>query len=76
MGNFYFAQLEEIERFGLTTIYVDFENLQDFTMNEEMDVLAQAIAQQYYRYNKSKLIWLIQISSILDSRTTSIYQEI
>src|SRR5438477_3683651 len=31
MGNFYFAQLEEIERFGLTTMYVDFENLQDFT---------------------------------------------
>ena len=50
MGNFYFAQLEEIERFGLTTMYVDFENLQDFTVNGETGVLAQAIAQQYYRY--------------------------
>ena len=76
MGNFYFAQLEEIERFGLTTMYVDFENLQDFTVNGETGVLAQAIAQQYYRYGKPKLIWLIQVSFILDSRTTSIYQEI
>ncbi len=50
MGNFYFAQLEEIERFGLATMYVDFENLQDFTVNGETGVLAQAIAQQYYRY--------------------------
>jgi MCM N-terminal domain len=49
IGNFYFAQLEEIERFGLTTLYVDFENLQDFTVNGETGVLAQAIAQQYYR---------------------------
>ena len=49
IGNFYFAQLEEIERFGLTTLYVDFGNLQDFTVNGETGVLAQAIAQQYYR---------------------------
>jgi len=51
ISNFYFAQLEEIERFGLTTLYVDFENLQDFTVNGEQGVLAQAIAQQYYRYD-------------------------
>ena len=56
MGNFYFAQLEEIERFGLTTLYVDFENLQDFTVNGETGVLAQAIAQQYYRYHISKVL--------------------
>jgi hypothetical protein len=55
-GNFYFAQLEEIERFGLTTMYVDFENLQDFTVNGETGVLAQAIAQQYYRYPHPKRV--------------------
>jgi hypothetical protein len=48
-NSFYFAQLEEIERFGLTTLYIDFRNLQDFTVNGETGVLAQAIAQQYYR---------------------------
>jgi len=50
VSNFYFAQLEEIERFGLTTLYVDFKNLEDFTINGETGVLAQAISQQYYRY--------------------------
>ena len=49
LDNFYFAQLEEIERFGLTTLYVDFGNLLDFTVNGETGVLAQAIAEQYYR---------------------------
>ena len=49
VNNFYFAQLEEIERFGLTTLYVDFKNLADFTINGETGVLAQAISQQYYR---------------------------
>jgi hypothetical protein len=55
LNNFYFAQLEEIERFGLTTLYVDFGNLLDFTANDETGVLAQAIAEQYYRYRKSLL---------------------
>jgi len=50
ISNFYFAQLEEIERFGLTTLYVDYDNLEKFTVNGETGVLAQAIAQQYYRY--------------------------
>lgn len=49
LNNFYFAQLEEIERFGLTTLYVDFGNLLDFTVNSETGVLATAIAEQYYR---------------------------
>jgi len=49
ISNFYFAQLEEIERFDLTTLYVDFENLLDFTVNGEKGILAQAIATQYYR---------------------------
>ena len=47
--NFYFAQLEEIEQYHLKTIYVDFQNLQDFAVNGETGVLAQAIAEQYYR---------------------------
>jgi MCM N-terminal domain len=51
VSNFYFAQLEEIERFGLTTLYVDFKNLEEFTINGETGVLAQAISQQYYRYS-------------------------
>jgi len=51
-GNFYFAQLEEIEKFNLTTLYVDFQNLLDFTVDGETGVLAQAIAEQYYRYNR------------------------
>lgn len=51
MNNFYFAQLEEIERFGLTTLFVDFENLQDFSVEGEVGVLATAVATQYYRYN-------------------------
>jgi MCM N-terminal domain len=53
LNNFYFAQLEEIERFGLTTLYVDFGNLLDFTVNNETGVLATAIAEQYYRYFKT-----------------------
>jgi len=76
MGNFYFAQLEEIERFGLTTLYVDFGNLQDFTVNGETGVLAQAIAQQYYRYLLLKWGFDFQVSSIFDSSVTSIHQEI
>lgn len=72
MNNFYFAQLEEIERFGLTTLFVDFENLQDFSVEGEVGVLATAVATQYYRYN-----WhmnsLIQVPSVLDSRTPSIH---
>ena len=50
VNNFYFAQLEEIERFGLTTLFVDFENLQDFSVEGEVGVLATAVATQYYRY--------------------------
>src|SRR5579862_5461478 len=50
ISNFYFAQLEEIERFGLTTLYVEYDNLEKFTVNGETGVLAQAIAQQYYRF--------------------------
>ena len=51
VNNFYFAQLEEIERFGLTTLFVDFENLQDFSVEGEVGVLATAVATQYYRYS-------------------------
>jgi hypothetical protein len=74
-NSFYFAQLEEIERFGLTTMYIDFRNLQAFTVNGETGVLAQAIAQQYYRYDSSFSL-LIQISSILAPSSPSIHQEI
>ena len=56
VNNFYFAQLEEIERFGLTTLFVDFENLQDFSVDGEVGVLATAVATQYYRYSTAT-VW-------------------
>jgi len=34
----------------LTTLYVEYDNLEKFTVNGETGVLAQAIAQQYYRF--------------------------
>jgi MCM N-terminal domain len=48
--NFYYSQLEEMAKFELTTMYIDFKNLEQFNPENGGTTLANAIREQYYRY--------------------------